>query len=243
MSDILKYLAALMAGLVLSSFVNAADKDAAAQPTKIALRDVTAKQFIQTVFAAAMRRSIVVSPMINARDEKFSVDVLLPTHQMCTFSVEFLSSIGVSVEERNGVDYFDKQQVKADASATGSRAGDKTDATDAAAARSLRDLSRVSAECWVSWMERPRYALSCLDGDVFYDTDFVDQKPVVNWSLREVDLGGQRYRNRTPAAFYARGSREGRQPAFVPTSVSSIGGESQRLDPVRASASSVAPTQ
>ena len=164
------------------------------------MRDVTAKQFIQTVFGSALRRSIVVSPAVNGRDDKFSVDVVVPGDRLRAFGVVFLATIGVRVEDRNGVDYFEKKQLE---SATDTK--DKADSDSVAdGSTSLRELSRVSDECWVVWMEKPRYSMSCLDGETYYDTDFFELKPKVNWQRREVDIAGVRYRNKTPATFFAR---------------------------------------
>jgi hypothetical protein len=192
--------------------------DASAQPVRVNLREVPLKSAIHTIYALTLKLPIVISPPVVASDKKVTVDVTLALDSFREFADSFVASQGISFANKGGALMFDF----ASSSITtqkpfASGSSDKPIQLDDEPIEtpSLREQLRFAPDCWLSTFEPPRYSVQCLDGEFFRSEELQALKPRININLRQVPISGVVYRNRTPALFYARQSKDSRGPVTL----------------------------
>lgn len=194
--------------------------DVFAQPVRINLREVPLKAAIHTIYSLTLKLPIVIAPPIVSSEKKVTVDVTLAIDGFREFADSFVASQGIVFASKGGALMFDFATTSI--ASKGAELGKATPAVqrtdeDAPVAPSLREQLRFAADCWLSTFEPPRFSVQCLDGEFFNSDELQALKPRLDVNLRQVAISGSVYRNRTPAAFFARQTSSNTERATKPT--------------------------
>lgn len=173
--------------------------DTRAEFVRVNLREVPLKTALHTLYAATLGEPVSLSPALVASDKKVTIDVRVDSKNLREFADAFLEAQGVAYLKKGGAMHFDFGSSKPNSEEKSLEKETKEEAR-----KSLTEMLSYSSECWVSMWSPPEYAIQCLDGDYLRSDELRSLKPKIDLALRQVQLSGVVYRNRTPSAFYVK---------------------------------------